>query len=132
VRRSWGRQLCISATVLAVACASPTLPLPPPLAPGFGPSPDADHVQLIADCNSSEASSIIVVVNDARAADGGSSVPLDRAVGGALANTCGGWDAVVYAHAGDPLDITYQLGGEISLPTRVYVPTGLDAVDGGP
>jgi hypothetical protein len=127
----WARQLCISATVLAVACASPTLPLPPPLAPSFGVSPDADHVQLDADCNSSEANSVIVVVNDARGADGGPSVPLDRAVGGALANACGGWDAVVYGHAGDPLDITYQLGAQTSLPTRVYVPTGLDVVDGG-
>jgi hypothetical protein len=109
--------------VLALACASPTLPLPPPLWPSISPAPplatgmpDNDHVTLTAACNVPERNAVIVVINE------GAGVPADRAVGGALTNACGGWDSVVYAHSGDPLVITYQVGGQISQPTVITVP----------
>jgi hypothetical protein len=49
-------------------------------------------------------------------------VPMDRAVGGALSNGCGAWDAIVYAHSGDLLDITYEIDGQTSLPTTISPP----------
>ncbi len=99
-----------------MGCDSPTLPLPPPLAPSITAGPDADHVQLTATCNIAEGNAIILVIND------GAGVPLDKAVGGALTNSCGAWDSVVYAHSGDRLDITYQINGAMSLPTVVVPP----------
>jgi hypothetical protein len=102
---------------LALACASPTLPLPPPLAPTVSPGPDADHVKLTATCNYPERNVVIVVINE------NPNVARDLAVGGALTDpTCGSWDATVYAHSRDWLVITYQLGGQTSQPTLVKVP----------
>lgn len=98
----------VPAVVLALACASPTLPLPPPAAPELGSAPDADHVKLVAACGGAEPGSIIVIVNDAP------NVPNDEAVSGARTDGCGAWDATVYAHAGDFLDITQQVGSQTS------------------
>jgi hypothetical protein len=109
---------CAFAASLA-ACASPTLPLPPPLAPSLSPGADADHVTLTADCNPAEVSAVIVIINH-----GGSGVPVPagEAVGGALTNSCGGWTTSVFAHAQDALDITYTIDEQISQPERVTVP----------
>ena len=117
----WARHigaLVIIGVVLGawVGCTSPTLPLPPPLSPSITAGPDADHVVLTASCNVSEVNAVIVVINDTP------GVPPDKAVSGALTNDCGGWDTVTYAHSGDVLDITYQLNGQISLPTTVGIP----------
>jgi hypothetical protein len=100
----------------AAGCTSPTLPLPPPLAPSISAGPDADHVMLVAQCNPPEANAVIVVINDTP------GVPMDRAVGGALTNSCGAWDAIVYAHSGDVLNITYDIGDQTSLPTAISPP----------
>jgi len=111
-----GMGLALWAGVSASGCTSPTLPLPPPLAPSITAGPDADHVLLAAGCNPPEASSVIVIINTT------AGVPMDRAVGGALTNDCGAWDAIVYAHSGDVLDITYEIDGQTSLPTTVSPP----------
>ena len=50
------------------------------------------------------------------------SVPLDLAVGGALTSKCGSWDAVVYAHHGDVLDVTQEVNGTVSIPRTIGVP----------
>jgi len=112
----FGRLLVASTLVWAVGCASPTLPLPPPLAPTITNGPDADHITLTATCNPPERSSVILIINENPAVEGG------KAVGGALTNGCGGWNTVVYAHSGDRLDITYLLNLQQSLPTTVFVP----------
>jgi hypothetical protein len=102
---------------LAIACASPTLPLPPPLAPSISAGPDADHVKLTAACNPSERNVVIVVINE------NVNVPRAQAVGGALADPgCGQWDTIMYGHSGDPLVVTYQLNGQISQPQLVHIP----------
>jgi hypothetical protein len=108
--------LAVWAVVASAGCTSPTLPLPPPLAPSISAGPDADHVMLTAECNPPEADSVIVIINDTP------GVPLDRAVGGALTSACGAWDAVVYAHSGDILNITYEIDGLTSLPTTISPP----------
>jgi hypothetical protein len=101
------------ALVLALACASPTLPLPPPVAPELGTPPDADHVHLVATCGGAEPGAVILIINNSP------SVPDDQSVGGSRADGCGAWDATVYAHSGDFLDITQELGSESS-QTLVY------------
>jgi hypothetical protein len=110
------RLLAVPAVVVAFACASPTLPLPPPAAPELGQAPDADHVQLVAACGGAEPGVIIVIINNS------SDVPNDEAVGGARTDGCGAWDATVYAHAGDFLDITQELGTQDSQTLVWQVP----------
>jgi hypothetical protein len=100
---------------LALACASPTLPLPPPETPTVSPGLDADHVILTVACGGAEAGALIVIVNT------NTSVPGDEAVSGSLVSDCGGWDATVFAHNGDYLDITQEIGTEQSQPVVLQV-----------
>jgi hypothetical protein len=100
----------------AAACLSPTLPLPPPEAPTLEAGEDADHVKLVAGCGGAESDAIIVIVNLNTAVAG------DMAVSGSRANDCGAWDAIVYAHSGDTLDVTQEFGDTESTPTVVQVP----------
>lgn len=112
-----GRLLTASPLLLgALGCASPTLPLPPPLAPAITQGPDTDHVTLTAACNASQRNAVMLIINENPA------VPGSKAVGGALTDSCGGWNTTVYAHSGDRLDITYLLNLQQSLPTTVSVP----------
>jgi hypothetical protein len=90
------------AMLLGFACASPTLPLPPPELPSQSAGPDADHIILSADCGGAEANAVILVTNLNPALRG------DQAVSGAVASACGKWDAVVYAHFGDRLRIVQE------------------------
>jgi hypothetical protein len=51
------------------------------------------------------------------------AVPADEAVSGSIANGCGAWDANVYAHIGDYLEITQEYGTTKSTPIAVQVLT---------
>jgi hypothetical protein len=96
-------------------CESPTLPLPPPALPTVAAGPDANHVRLSSTCGGVEAYALVVIVNENIA------IPGDEAVGGSIADTCGAWDAIVYAHKGDVLDVTQEQGTNASTPVRVLV-----------
>jgi hypothetical protein len=100
---------------LVVACASPTLPLPPPEEPTVSPGLDADHIVLAVGCGGAEAGALIVIVNTNTAVPGG------EAVGGAVVSDCGGWETTVFAHEGDFLDITQEIGTERSQPLVLQV-----------
>ncbi len=102
------------ATLLGLACASPTLPLPPPELPSQTSGADADHIILSADCGGAEANAILVIVNENPTLRG------DQAVSGSIASPCGKWDAVVYGHLGDRLDISQQAFG-LSSPDTFYL-----------
>jgi hypothetical protein len=103
------------AALAFVACESPTLPLPPPALPTVGTGPDADHVRLVATCGGAEPGALMVVVNE------NLNVPGDKAVSGSIADGCGAWDALAYAHKGDVLDVTQELGTNASTPVRVLI-----------
>ena len=100
---------------LAFACASPTLPLPPPEDPTVGPGADPDHVRLAVPCGGADPNALIVIVNK------NTTVPGDQAVTGALVSDCGSWDATAYAHSGDFLDITQEVGTERSQPLVIQI-----------
>ncbi|MGA7120733.1 MAG: hypothetical protein WBY94_11580 [Polyangiaceae bacterium] len=105
---------------LVMACASPTLPLPPPEEVSVGLGPDADHVTLIGLCGGTPRNVFVVVINE-----GGSKVPvpLDQSVGGARTDpTCGKWDATVFAHSGDLLSVTYDEDEFVSQSLLIGVP----------
>lgn len=105
----------VAAIALAIGCASPTLPLPPPMQPDQTAGVDADHVKLSAPCGGASGNAVIVVVNTS------SAVPGDQAVSGAVVSSCGSWDASVFAHKGDLLEITQEIGTERSQPLDYQV-----------
>jgi hypothetical protein len=97
-----------------VACASPTLPLPPPSLPTQMATADADYVSLRGDCGNAEDGALVITVNR------GTDVPADRAIGGAVADNCGAWEAAIFAHKGDTIEISQQAGTTVSGKT-IYV-----------
>jgi hypothetical protein len=110
------RTVAVAFSAGVLACVSPTLPLPPPEAPTLTPGSDADHIKLVSPCGGAEANAIIIVVNT------NTAVPGDMAVSGAIANACGAWDTIVFAHSHDVLDITQEFGTQRSPPTTILVP----------
>lgn len=101
---------------LAVSCASPTLPLPPPMAPSISASTSANEYRLSAPCGGAEGGALVIIENTDTA------LANDQRVSGTLASQCGAWDATVYANKGDVLDITQDDGSEISSPVVVQIP----------
>jgi hypothetical protein len=104
--------LAALATLCAVACASPTLPLPPPEAPIQSPGVDADHVKLTAGCGGAEEGATIFIINQTI-----ETTAPDMAVSGSIASACGSWDAFVLAHTGDSLAISQETGTQASTAT---------------
>jgi len=102
--------------MLVLACASPTLPLPPPETPTIGPGPDANHVQLSDPCGGADNDAVIIVVN------ANPNVSNANAVSGTRADGCGAWQVAVYAHKGDVLEVTQQSGANLSQTLEVMVP----------
>jgi len=108
---------------LALACASPTLPLPPPETPSIE-TVDAEHVNLVAGCGGAESGADILVQNVSRPPQ----TPNGPEFVGTTATTCGSWELDgVFAFSGDALRITQQYGSMVSTPIRVCVPTGVCA-----
>ncbi len=103
-----------------MGCASPTLPLPPP-----SPDPtqtagiDADHVVLTAVCGSVDPDVYVDIINLGHA--GGSPIPAGQTGVIVTATSCGAYQATVFAHQYDKLEITYQENLQVSLPQMVTV-----------
>ncbi|MDB4942825.1 MAG: hypothetical protein JWP97_2359 [Labilithrix sp.] len=99
----------------ALACASPTLPLPPPAAPTIASGVAPDTFQLTS-IEGAEPNALVIIVN--RRED---LAPYDR-VSGTIADAHGTWTAFVKAAPGDVLDISQQSGSTQSPSTTVTVP----------
>jgi len=98
----------VSLVVAGVAaCASPTLPLPPPAVPTIGPGSDADHVKLSSPCGGAEANVDVLVTNTTP------NLPAQDYVAATRADTCGSWSLEAYAHKGDVLDVQ-QISGDLA------------------
>jgi hypothetical protein len=115
LRRLGCAVLLAGAGATAPACASPTLPLPPPELPTVVPATDGDHVRLVAQCGGAQPDAVIVIVNT------NPQVQNDQAVSGSRADGCGAWDATVYAHSNDVLEITQEFGTTRSPPVVVQI-----------
>jgi len=105
----------VASLLFGIACASPTLPLPPPAVPTVSPSPEAGKVHLQS-VRGAEANAIVVVVNL------NPNVPNDKRVSGAQADATGSWDCDVTAARGDVLEVTQEFGSQRSAPIDVQVP----------
>jgi hypothetical protein len=106
----------LALVALAFACASPTLPLPPPMAPTIAALPTANEYKLSAPCGGVEGGAIIIIENTDTA------LPDDQRISGSLSTDCGSWDATVVANKGDVLNITQNNGSEVSSPVVVQIP----------
>ena len=103
----------LASLALVLACASPTLPLPPPELPTVGMGSDANHVKLTASCGGAEGGAMIIIVN--------SAAPTQDQIIGTFASACGAWTQEVWAHKGDYLTITQDVGSETSQPATMQV-----------
>lgn len=97
-----------------LSCVSPTLPLPPPVAPIIASGTEPDTFKLTS-VNGALPNALIVIVNR------NESLPRDKRVSGSIADANGSWDAVVFAKVGDALDISQETGTTSSPPTTVTV-----------
>ncbi len=105
----WG-----AAFAAALACTSPTLPLPPPALPtiGLGTEPSTYRLSSV---NGAEPHALIVVVNRNEA------LPRNKRVAGTIADEQGSWDVTVFASPGDVLDVSQESGDARSPGTTVTV-----------
>ena len=112
MRQVFGYALALTVAA-SVACASPTLPLPPPDVPYMtaGAAPGTVHL-----AGSNAESGAEVIVRNMNPA-----VPTNRQIGGAVVSPDGTWDAEVYASNGDVLTLTQQVGSMVSSPLVITV-----------
>ena len=102
--------------VLALAaCASPTLPLPPPAIPST--TLEADGRVTLRSDHGVEPNALVVILNH------NESLPLNQRVAGTLADTEGTWEQTVIASPGDILDVTQEFGSMRSAQTTFRVPS---------
>jgi hypothetical protein len=98
---------------LVLACASPTLPLPPPEAPSVEVV-DSMHVLLTAGCGGAEPNALISITDDTHM-----DPSVDYSIEGNPASECGAWQMKVFALTGDTLSITQTYGNAVSPATLV-------------
>jgi hypothetical protein len=106
------------AAALLVACAAPTLPLPPPAIPNtsFAGLP-AGEVELIGAPGSVEPNAIVFTYNT------DPQLAAKHRVGGSQALGDGSWQAVIFGKSGDVVEVSQQgVDGEWSPATDVTIP----------
>ena len=97
-----------------MGCVSPTLPLPPPVAPLIVSGTEPDTFRL-SSVDGAEPNALIVIVNR------NDALPRNKRVTGTLADERGSWDAIVIAKVGDVLDVSQESGSSRSAPSTVTV-----------
>ena len=107
------RAFVASLAAFAVACASPTLPLPPPDSPQLTAGGQPGIVHLHGNAGSAEPGALVLVIND-------NAGLTDRGVVSEVAPD-GSWDADIAAVNGDVLTITQGFGKTSSTPLKVTV-----------
>jgi len=112
--RAW-RNIGALACAVLLSCTSPTLPLPPPVAPTVSTGSSPDTVHLTAGAGGAEPNALVVVVNR------NTDVPRNHRVSGTIADPQGAWDLEVFAHSNDTLDISQEIGTTRSQGTTIVV-----------
>lgn len=114
VRRVFAVVSVVALALLGPACASPTLPLPPPSVPTIGPGPMAGLVHLSAQCGGTQDGATVLVINDAQ--------PIGNRDAVTVSDNCGAWSLDVHASSHDILQVQQIVGSEISDAVSVQVP----------
>ncbi|WP_394838395.1 hypothetical protein LVJ94_15945 [Pendulispora rubella] len=97
-----------------VACASPTLPLPPPAIPSVSQAGEGQY--RLRSEHGVEPNAIVVIINHNSALSG------DDRVDGTEADAQGTWEAVIPANPGDFLDVKQEFGTMGSPLTTFQIP----------
>lgn len=114
------RRTYLAAAALALfvgtlsACASPTLPLPPPSTPEI--APEANGKWKLSSKGGVEANAIVVLFNR------NPSLPNADRVDGTQADAEGNWEETIVASPGDVIDLTQEFGSTRSAPTTFRIP----------
>jgi hypothetical protein len=118
--------LCFSGVgALIVACAAPTLPLPPPALPivesASLPAGQGKLSVKLSSVNGALPNAIIQTY------DSDANLPDDERVGGAQADENGSWDTTIDAFHGDEIEVTQEIvteemGLEVSPFILVQIP----------
>lgn len=87
--------------VVAAACASPTLPLPPPDAPSITTGAETGTFLLTSEHGASPGALILAINRN-------ESLPPAQRVAGTFADDDGSWQLQVYAQVGDVLDLSQE------------------------
>lgn len=108
--RSW----LVAFVPVAVACTSPTLPLPPPTAPTvtLGSAPNTFHLE--SDKGALPNALIVVVSRN-------ETLPRDQRVEGTIADGQGSWSLDVVGSPGDVLDVSQEDGTTRSPTTTIQL-----------
>jgi hypothetical protein len=104
----------VSLVVAGIACASPTLPLPPPAVPTIGPGAMAGQVHVSSPCGGAESGASVLVINN--------NEPYGKRDAVTVADGCGAWALDAYAVKGDYLQVQQIVGSDISSAVSVPVP----------
>jgi len=97
---------------LACACTSPTLPLPPPIAPSIATGTEPNTWRLHSE-SGAEPNALIIVVNRDE------SLPRSDRVAGTIADQNGSWDLVVKGAVNDVVDVSQESGSTRSATTTI-------------
>jgi hypothetical protein len=115
MRRLRQRLLAFCAcAALAIACTSPTLPLPPPIAPSIATGAEPNTWRLTSQ-NGAQPNALVITVNRNEA------LPRGERVTGTIADEQGSWELVVIGRSGDFVDVTQESGGASSPPTTIQL-----------
>lgn len=107
-----GARSAVALGLLAFACASPTLPLPPPALPTVSVGTEPSTYRLASD-KGALPNALVVVVNR------NPSLSLDARVDGTFADELGSWQIEIPGQAGDIVDISQESGDQSSPVTSV-------------
>ncbi|WP_394848938.1 hypothetical protein LZC95_15985 [Pendulispora brunnea] len=114
VRRFSAAFFALLVVLALVACASPTLPLPPPAIPSIAQTGEGQY--RLRSEHGVEPNAIVVIINH------NSTLSGDDRVDGTEADAQGTWEAVIPAHAGDFLDVKQEFGTMSSPLTTFQIP----------
>jgi len=114
VRRFSAAFFALLVVVAFVACASPTLPLPPPAIPSIASAGEGQY--RLRSEHGVEPNAIVVIINHNTSLSG------DDRVSGSEADAQGTWEAVIPASAGDVLDLKQEFGTMTSPETTFQIP----------
>ena len=103
--------LCAS---IALACTSPTLPLPPPVAPSITSGAEPNTFRL-ASQNGAKPNALVIVVNR------NESLAREERVNGTIADEQGTWEVTIKGAVGDFVDIAQESDSVRSASTTVQL-----------
>jgi hypothetical protein len=103
--------LCAS---IALACTSPTLPLPPPVAPSITTGAEPNTFKLTSE-NGAQPNALVIVVNRTDA------LSREDRVNGTIADDQGTWEVTIKGAIGDFVDISQESNSARSASTTVQL-----------